>query len=243
MPSRAKVFLTEVYHRHFPQSLRSAFREFRDEFRILWIARRAQPKFQALRGERNLKVHLGCGPYLKEGWVNIDLTLNRARPVHDQSKQAIYINHDLRRGLPLAENSCEMIYSSHFLEHLRYGEALRLLRDCHRLLRPGGIFRACLPNFRSVFDAYLRGDRDYMSLVDIGTLLPEVEPGTETLVDYVNYAVYQHGEHKWIMDAEKMTLLLRELGYTVVNESSFQVDIDPESELRTRYSFYMEAIK
>jgi hypothetical protein len=72
---------------------------------------------------------------------------------------------------------------------------------------------------------------------------PEIEPGTEMLVDYVNYGAYDHGIHKWIMDFDKVSVLLRRIGYATVAESSFQEGMDLNMEVRRRYSFYVEAIK
>ena len=109
-----------------------------------------------------------------------------------------------------------MIYSSHFFEHLSYGDAVALLRECRRTLQPGGVFRAALPNFKGDFEPYLRGDAGYFHLLDVFELLPRVKLGTKTLVDYINYSVYQSGEHKWIMDEEKMLVLLKHVGFNSV---------------------------
>lgn len=206
------------------------------------IAKKAARKFAALKGKKNLKLHLGAGPDIRPGWVNIDLALMEPPPGEKQGG-AIFINYDLRRGLPLEDGSCEYIYSSHFFEHLEYRHVKLLLRECYRVLKPGGVFRACLPNFKGMFAAYLRGDEEFFSLLNILQVLPEIEPGTETLVDHVNYGVYQLGEHKWIMDEEKIKVLLTHTGFASVVESSFQEEFDRDMELRRRYSFYVDAFK
>ena len=197
---------------------------------------RGASQFRRLRGQRELKVHLGCGADVRPGWINIDVAA--------KSKDgAIVVTHDLRKGLPLESDSCALIYSAHFFEHLDYRAGLRLMRDCHRALRLGGVIRFAMPNFRGMFVAYLRGDWEYLDLVDIRAALPYLEPGTETLVDHVNYGVYQRGEHKTIYDEEKLSLLLRSIGFSTVAESSFDPELDPAKPIRQRYSFYLEAIK
>lgn len=229
-------------YREQPEGLRETIRSLRTEFLAARATLGSRRDFRKLKGHRGLRAHLGCGPYIKPGWLNIDLT-NDPPKKYRLPADTYFINYDLRRGLPLEDGSCEMIYSAHFFEHLKYVDALRLMKDCHRVLQSGGIFRASLPNFRCMFDAYLRGDQEYMSLINILEALPDLEPGTETLVDHVNYGVYQHGQHKWIMDEEKMTMLLRHVGFRSVSASTFRQDIDPQIELRTRYSFYMQATK
>lgn len=201
-------------------------------------------RLQAFSNKQNLKVHLGCGSDIKPGWINIDSGLAPWAGVNTNPHQgAVVIKHDLRRGLPLADDSCNFIYSSHFFEHLDYRDGLRLMRDCYRVLGPGGTFRVSLPNFKALFDAYLRADNNYVDLINIYDVNPDLEPGTDTLVDHVNYGAYQHGEHKCIYDEEKLTLILRRIGFTSVAESHYHEELDPADPVRRRYSFYLEAIK
>jgi SAM-dependent methyltransferase len=235
--------LVRRYRKMVPAGVRMAFRDLWKELKIARIVLASAPKFKALRGKRELRIQLGCGADIKQGWVNIDLKVKPPVIDRDAASGTIFINHDLRRGLPLPGKTCAMIYSSHFFEHLGYDDAVALLRDCYRALQPGGVFRAALPDFRDAFKAYLRGDLDYFTILDTFKLVPQLKSGTKTLADYVSYCVYQHGEHKWIMDEEKMIVLLRDIGFKSPTVSEFREDVDPGSELRRSGSFYVEAIK
>ena len=53
--------------------------------------------------------------------------------------------------LDFEDGTFDFIVSEHFFEHLHLPDALALLRECHRILRPGGVIRTCVP------DADLRG--------------------------------------------------------------------------------------
>ena len=76
-----------------------------------------------LAGHAALKLHLGCGPVHKEGWINVDLF----------GEPDLML--DLREPLPLEDGSCQVIYSEHFFEHVDYpAGAQRILADCLRLL-------------------------------------------------------------------------------------------------------------
>jgi SAM-dependent methyltransferase len=187
-----------------PEPVKRALRNLIDEVRMARAAAAAAPQFAALRGEKGLLLHLGCGNHLKDGWINLDLNLNGAPPAPPQRlPQTRFILYDLRSGtLPLDDDSCELIYSSHFFEHLEYDDGERLMRDCHRVLQPGGIFRAALPNFPGLFRAYLEHNENHFDLYTIFDVYPQRPPETVTLVDHVNLGVYEWG-HKCIYDQEK----------------------------------------
>lgn len=227
-----------------PEPVRVAIRNLSIEIQIARMVEYSAKSFKALRDRNGLKVQLGCGRDIKLGWVNIDLARRIPSGIDLAAhSDTILIGYDLRRGLPLEEGSCDIIYSEHFFEHLEYRYGIGLMRDCYRALCPGGIFRIVLPNMKGCFDAYLRGDSHYFDLIDIFDTQPKIEPGTDTLIDQINYGVYQHGEHKWCYDEEKLVKVLQWIGYSSVISSSYQKEMDSDEPTRLRYSFYMEAIK
>ena len=232
-----------------PEPVREAVLNLSDEVDLAAKSEESVARLQALAGRKGLKVHLGAGGDVKAGWVNLDLDFKpspkkrRAR----SDPETTLVEYDLRRGLPLPEGSCDYIYSSHFFEHLEYRDSLRLMRDCHRALRPGGVFRVALPTFKGLFSRYLEADEDSglspALSKQILKLLPDLEPGTETMVDWINYGVYQRGEHRYIYDENKVILLLKRIGFRSAEESSYKEGTDPDTEARRKYSFYVQAVK
>ncbi len=224
--------------------MKRALKQVRFELQANRIAARAKPAFARLRGRRHLKLHFGAGDDMRQGWVNLDLKL-RMPPEIDPAKlpDTVFINHDLRRGLPLDDGSCDLIYSSHFFEHLSFADGLALMREAHRVLAEGGRFRMALPALDDLFRAYLDGDRAYFDLLDLGGLFPDEPAGTLTFVDFVNYGAYQFGEHVAIYDVDKAVALLRAAGFRTAAGSEFDPELDVPHELRRRYSFYVEATK
>lgn len=90
-------------------------------------------------------LNLGCGNRYHPAWINIDVV-----PAGPE-----VIAHDLRRGIPLADDSYDVVYHSHLLEHLRRPDALGFMRECYRVLRPGGILRVAVPDLERLCQAYL----------------------------------------------------------------------------------------
>jgi len=90
-------------------------------------------------------VNVGCGASFAPGWRNFDI-------VPTSPDVAAF---DIRHGIPMADESAEVVYSSHFIEHLTRSEADRFLSDCHRILKPGGIIRLVFPDLEKIARAYL----------------------------------------------------------------------------------------
>jgi predicted SAM-dependent methyltransferase len=91
-------------------------------------------------------LNLGCGACFHHAWVNVDFTSNSPD----------VIAHDLRRGAPAPDASASVVYHSHVLEHFRPEDARRFLRECWRVLIPGGIARVVIPDLETIARLYLR---------------------------------------------------------------------------------------
>ncbi|VGO18288.1 class I SAM-dependent methyltransferase [Pontiella sulfatireligans] len=48
--------------------------------------------------------------------------------------------------LPFGDDTVDFIFSEHFFEHLFLDEAVDLFRECHRILKPNGLIRTCVPD-------------------------------------------------------------------------------------------------
>ena len=57
------------------------------------------------------------------------------------------VQHDLRGGIPLPDDSVDRILTEDFFEHILIDEITLLLRDCHRILKPGGLMRIGVPDY------------------------------------------------------------------------------------------------
>jgi SAM-dependent methyltransferase len=95
-------------------------------------------------GKRLLNV--GCGLHFHPDWVNVDVV----------PASSGVIAADVRKGLPFADEVFDAVYCSHVLEHLPQREAASLLRNMHRVLRPGGVIRVVVPDLETLAREYLR---------------------------------------------------------------------------------------
>ncbi|MFN9668515.1 MAG: class I SAM-dependent methyltransferase, partial [Pseudanabaena sp.] len=65
------------------------------------------------------------------------------------------IAHNLLKGIPFPDQSFDVIYHSHVLEHFSRSQANFFLRECHRVLRHKGILRIAIPDLEQIVKTYL----------------------------------------------------------------------------------------
>ena len=78
-----------------------------------------------------MKLNLGCGKDLKEGYVNLDIVDYGGNQIHDINKFPY----------PFADNYFDEIYASHVLEHI--DNFNKTITELYRILKPNGIFCIC----------------------------------------------------------------------------------------------------
>lgn len=96
------------------------------------------------------KLHIGCGPFVMEGWLNVDI--NCYRP------DIRYL--DAGKPYPFPDHSFDYIYSEHLFEHLSIEEQTMMLQECYRILKPGGRMRLAMPNLHFLMELYLHPDKE-----------------------------------------------------------------------------------
>ena len=105
-----------------------------------------------------LKLHIGCGPRILKGWVNIDLSYepydnylkyykDKYYPPNARGDRSDFYAIDIaRQGLPLLNNTVDVIFHEDFIEHLNQRDQIIFLAESLRVLRPGCIHRVNTPD-------------------------------------------------------------------------------------------------
>ena len=98
-----------------------------------------------------MKMNLGCGPDIKEGWLNVDnyYDPNNERPVWDMRDECL---GEWVKGF-------DYVLVNHVFCTMRYDEVEIGLKNIYDLLKNGGVIEVIDMNPIKAFRAYERGDK------------------------------------------------------------------------------------
>ncbi len=174
---------------------------------------RLRQEYWALRAPRQMKNYLadtpipklqiGSGHNLLKGWLNT--TLYPIEP------GAVFL--DARRPFPMPAESLDYIFSEHVIEHLEFEEAMAMLCECKRALKPGGRIRIATPDLKQIIALYAQPDGEEQARY-IRWIMRTFRPkfGEFSPAHAVNQSF--HGwRHKFIYDELTLRQALKDTGF------------------------------
>lgn len=194
-------------------------------FQIKSAIRHQWAKIEALKYRKMIiKLHLGSGNVLKQGYVNVD----------NSNKGCLAL--DLRETLPFADKSVSDIYSEHLWEHLPEKYAIQLFEESFRVLVPGGKISTGVPDGQVLLESYV----NKLPIEEFRLIDPTDLPAQPTRMQMVNQ-LFRRFNHQYIYDFETMEKTLKEIGFENISRRSFNQESD--SEHRREWTLYVDAYK
>jgi len=128
-------------------------------------------------------LNIGTGGHDLVGWVNLDETkpgdvLARVPPA------------------PFRDECFDEILMSHVVEHMTLDDGRALIKECHRILKPGGVVTVIVPDGKIISLAYLAGQIDNWKLNDLFL-----------------YSYCQESQHRWLYDRRTLTQIIADAGF------------------------------
>jgi SAM-dependent methyltransferase len=106
-------------------------------------------------------LNLGCGQRFHIDWTNVDFFSN--------GKDVVAAN--LLKGIPFSDSSFDVVYHSHLLEHIPKEHSFVFIKECYRVLKPGGILRVVVPDLENMVKEYLR----VLNSIDLSKDIQDIE--------------------------------------------------------------------
>jgi SAM-dependent methyltransferase len=137
--------------------------------------------------EKLVKLNIGCGPNMFpfDGWTNYDhvdfnffIDWVKSNPTDSMphiQHLANYVRaggdlsttkHNLNDGFPQhPDNSVDIIYVGQVIEHLNpIFQAPKLITECYRMLKSGGVLRMTTPDLDLLISAYINGEMEKFAI-------------------------------------------------------------------------------
>ena len=152
-------------------------------------------------------LHLGAERFAIPNWFNTDL---------DPTREGTYYL-DATKPFPFHYGSFDFIFSEHMIEHISFREGLDMLRECRRILKPGGVFRVATPNLRNILALIPEGDthEEYLRwAVEEFNLPRDPYPKAPSVIN--NF--FRAWGHQFIYDPEMLRTAMQQSGFTEVTE-------------------------
>ncbi len=163
---------------------------------------------------------VGCGGEFNDGFRYLDV-----RPPEEVSQRHRdrYLQADIARlteSQRAALGCYDLIRLQHVLEHLSFEDGAAALRNCSRLLDPGGYLLISVPDLRRYAERYLSGDLPQSEGAFegwAGNRIPADAPAS------AYFSIFAHGiqndTHRWCYDFAGLDYQLRRCGeFTDIRE-------------------------
>jgi predicted SAM-dependent methyltransferase len=179
---------------------------------------------------RSPYLQVGSGRNVIHGFENLDFFSVKPAELKLQVRR-----HDLRYPLPYPDESFRGAVSEHVLEHLYAHQAIALMRELHRVLKPGGILRMVVPDLGKYI-------RFYHTPSSMPKMQRSYRSGCEAL-----WSLTQNWGHVSVWDAPMMTKQLLAAGFSSAKEVAYGKGADPgliiDDPSHEWESLYVEAVR
>lgn len=153
-----------------------------------------------------MKLNVGCGKRILDGWFNCDV----ARDPEAEKDPDLLCD---AKSIPLDDNCADVLQAIHLFEHFHRWDAETVLKEWHRLLKPGGRLILELPNLvkccQNYLDGRMKGGKNPDQLARWG-IYGDPRTGNHWMC------------HQWGYSPEELMQLLKEAGFIKMTEQQTQ---------------------
>lgn len=160
--------------------------------------------------QNKIKLNLGCGTTMLDGYVNIDTIENEFIKPN--------VKADITKTLPYESNSVDEIFASHIIEHFRVWQLKEVLNEWRRILKIGGRLVIECPDLEKAIKNFEKYPNDIT--MNMWALYGDPHFHEPEL------------EHHWIYSYQTLKPILEEVGFTNFKEDLALMHGKPDRDFR-----------
>lgn len=184
--------------------------------RSAWFRNRRVAAY--LKGASSRKLHIGCGGNVLPGWLN---TEHGERP----PKGGIFL--DATKPFPFPDGCFDLIFSEHMIEHVPAAAGAAMLRECHRVLRPGGRVRIATPPLEFLAELLLNPTDEHVRYAEFHYQVLAEEDSVRSPAGIVN-DYHRLWGHQFLYDRPTLREALANVGFARIEEFPLNHSAHPE---------------
>jgi SAM-dependent methyltransferase len=200
-------------------------------------------------------IQYGCGFSAPNEWINFDasptLRTQKLPIIGKLFKRIMSVKFprnthygDILKGLPVPDNSCDGIYCSHVLEHLSLSDFQLALKNTHKLLKKGGIFRLVVPDLEIEARNYVDGLNRKDSTASI-SFMENTSLGKKSRQKNLKAflaSFYGNSNHLWMWDYNSLSYQLKINSFKDIRRCEFNDCPDISFKLVESKSRFINAV-
>jgi predicted SAM-dependent methyltransferase len=170
-----------------------------------------------LRSHPIRKLQMGAGSADYPGWLNTDI---------EPYQEEVYM--DAAKRFPLPDGSFHYIFAEQVIEHLTYEEGLAMLRECHRVLAPGGKIRLATPNLLKYFALFQEPATEEVKRYIADKLKYDNWPQTSRPAATILNLEFRSFGHQFLYDPATLSDSLAKTGFQTITQFHPGESDDPQ---------------
>ncbi|MDB5150380.1 MAG: Methyltransferase type 11 [Mucilaginibacter sp.] len=210
-----------------------------------WGIRTKKSFVKYLNSHDVFKLQLGAGLNALHGWFNTDYF---ARPA------IFFLN--VTKKFPFPDNTFELIFSEHHIEHITYQEAQIMLAEAYRVMKPGGYIKITTPDLQKYIQSYAARNFQLPLIKEHATdwiysgfaYASSYIPISDNFEAHFINDIFLNYEHRFIYDFNALKILMEKAGFININDpaneyADFQGIETHDSDFDRMFTLYLHAEK